>query len=136
MLTLPTPILSKLIMKVLNSSVFSKMPRLRSQLVLLSLLILVAPPAAIRAQLPGRSPFRIVHLGDSYSSGNGARNENGDKTFYSVSGCYRSQSNWGSHFAESLTDVFAVTYINRACSGGVLAETSPRSACWTVSPVS
>jgi len=73
-------------------------------------------------QLPERTPFRIVHLGDSYSAGNGARNEEGDKDFHSVKGCYRSPSNWGSRFAESLADVFAVTYINRACSGGVLAD--------------
>ena len=74
-----------------------------------------------KAQQP-RVPFRIVHLGDSFSAGNGARNADGDEDFHSVSKCYRSQSNWGSQFANSLADVFAVTYINRACSGGVVDD--------------
>jgi PKD repeat protein/lysophospholipase L1-like esterase/Mg-chelatase subunit ChlD len=66
--------------------------------------------------------LKIVHLGDSYSAGNGARSESGEPNYYSVSGCYRSPTNWGNQFAESLNDTFAVTYINRACSGGVLAD--------------
>jgi lysophospholipase L1-like esterase len=81
------------------------------------LVLLFSTPA--KAQLP---PFKIVHLGDSYSAGNGARDSAGNKDFYSVSGCYRSKSNWGSHFARSLGEVFSVSYINRACSDGVLAD--------------
>lgn len=72
-------------------------------------------------------PLKIVHLGDSYSAGNGARSAKGDRNYYGVKGCYRSPTNWGSQFAESLKDTFAVTYINRACSGGVTYNiTSPR----------
>lgn len=74
------------------------------------------------AQEVERTPLKIVQLGDSYSAGNGARSAEGDRNYYGVSGCYRSPTNWGSQFAESLTDVFAVTYINRACSGGVVAD--------------
>lgn len=67
-------------------------------------------------------PFKIVHLGDSYSAGNSARTNEGEEAFYSVEGCFRSWENWGSLFSRSLTDLFSVTYINRACSGGVLAD--------------
>jgi lysophospholipase L1-like esterase len=67
-------------------------------------------------------PLKIVHLGDSYSAGNGARSAAGARNYYSVSGCYRSSTNWGSQFADSLADTFDVTYINRACSGGVVAD--------------
>lgn len=59
-------------------------------------------------------------MGDSYSAGNGARSESGDRNYYGVEGCYRSPTNWGNQFADSLEDTFAVTYINRACSGGVI----------------
>jgi len=64
-------------------------------------------------------PLKIVHLGDSYSAGNGARSSSGARNYHGVEGCYRSPTNWGSLFADSLKDTFAVTYINRACSGGV-----------------
>ena len=67
-----------------------------------------------------RTPLKIVHLGDSFSAGNGARSESGDRNYHGVSGCFRSPTNWGSQFAASLNDTFAVTYINRACSGGVV----------------
>lgn len=67
-------------------------------------------------------PLKIVHLGDSYSAGNGARSASGDQNYYSVSGCYRSPTNWGSQFADSIKDTFTVTYINRACSGGVVRD--------------
>jgi len=74
------------------------------------------------AQVSGLPPIKIVQLGDSYSAGNGARSEAGARNYYSVEGCYRSPTNWGSQFAASLKDTFAVTYINRACSGGVVAD--------------
>lgn len=74
------------------------------------------------AQEIERTPIKIVHLGDSYSAGNGARSAEGDRNYYSVSGCYRSPTNWGSQFAASLTDTFDVNYINHACSGGVLSQ--------------
>lgn len=67
-------------------------------------------------------PFKIVHLGDSYSAGNGARDANGESDYSSVESCNRSPSNWGSIYAKSLSDNYDVTYINRACSGGVVAD--------------
>lgn len=70
----------------------------------------------------GKPPFKIVHLGDSFSAGNGARASDGSENFHSVKKCFRSPTNWGSRFADSLKGVFSVTYINRACSGGVLKD--------------
>jgi lysophospholipase L1-like esterase len=69
-----------------------------------------------------RPPLKIVQLGDSYSAGNGARSPSGEPNYYGPSDCYRSPNNWGSQFANSLKDTFAVTYINRACSGAVVAN--------------
>ena len=85
-------------------------------------IIILFNSTSFAQETEGLPPFKIVHLGDSYSAGNGARSEDGDRNYHSVSGCYRSPTNWGSQFAESLSDVFAVTYINRACSGGVAAH--------------
>lgn len=86
--------------------------------VLLSLLVLQSNSSAQVNEW--RTPLKIVHLGDSYSAGNGARSAAGERNYSGVPGCYRSPTNWGSQFAQSLGDTFAVTYINRACSGGVL----------------
>ncbi len=76
------------------------------------------------AQEGAKKPLKVVHLGDSYSAGNGARKTSGDrdyKDYIGAQGCYRSPSNWGSQFVQSLKD-YTVTYINRACSGGVIAH--------------
>jgi Mg-chelatase subunit ChlD/lysophospholipase L1-like esterase len=76
------------------------------------------------ALVPGEAlpPFKIVHVGDSYSAGNGARAPDGGKNYNGVKGCYRSPTNWGNRFVDSLSDVFSVTYVNRACSGAVIAN--------------
>lgn len=72
-------------------------------------------------------PLKIVQLGDSYSAGNGARSISGNLNYEGIEGCYRSPTNWGHQFADTLKDTFSVTYINRACSGGVTYNiTSPR----------
>ena len=81
------------------------------------LFVLLLATTGALAQLP---PFKIVQLGDSYSSGNGARAEDGSVNYVGVFGCFRSPTNWGSQYARSLSDTFAVTYINRACSGARL----------------
>jgi len=73
-----------------------------------------------KAQNTALRPLKVVHLGDSYSAGNGTRTDFGDRNYHGVSGCYRSPTNWGSQFIESLGDVYSVTYVNRACSGGVI----------------
>lgn len=91
---------------------------------LLSGVVAVAPAAA-QSVLP---PLKVVQIGDSYSAGNGARDADGDRDYYGVSECYRSPSNWGEQYVDSLRSSFAVTYVNRACSGGVIADiTNDRS---------
>ena len=53
----------------------------------------------------------MVQLGDSYSAGNGTG-------AYEERSCYRSPRNYGSQVAASL----GATYVDRACSGGVVAD--------------
>ena len=57
-------------------------------------------------------------LGDSYSAGNGADN------YYGPRGCFRSTRNWAEKYLDTLRSSRNVTFINRACSGGVLANVS------------
>jgi lysophospholipase L1-like esterase len=64
--------------------------------------------------------LKVVLIGDSYSAGNGARNDAGNRDYYGPKGCYRSRSNWAEQYVRAaLEEDFAVTFINRACSGGV-----------------
>ncbi len=86
------------------------------------MLIFVCSYMMSKAQETGLPPLKVVQLGDSYSAGNGARAASGDRNYSGVSECYRSPTNWGSQFVRSLRDVFSVTYLNRACSGGVIAD--------------
>ncbi len=88
----------------------------------LAVMVLAIPLDLVSSaqQRGGKPRLKIVHLGDSYSSGNGARSATDRRNYHGVEGCYRSPTNWGGQFAQSLSDRFAVTYINRACSGGVV----------------
>lgn len=63
--------------------------------------------------------LKIVHLGDSWSAGNGAlyRNPSFIYDLIQPKGCYRSASNWGNEFNKLLSSQFHTTYINRACHG-------------------
>ena len=70
-------------------------------------------PAAASAQSTAR-PLKVVQLGDSYSAGNGA----GD--YYGPKDCYRSSSNWAERYLDTLRASYNVTFVNRACSGGVI----------------
>ena len=66
--------------------------------------------AATRAQ-----PIKIVVVGDSYSSGNGAG------SYTALSGCFRSTNNWAMRYARMLSaNGYAPEVVNRACSGGVI----------------
>lgn len=81
--------------------------------------LLAAPPHAA-AQEAGRTPLKVLLLGDSYSAGNGATDDAGDRTYYGPKGCYRSRDNWAERYVrDTLQDEFAVTFVNRACSGAV-----------------
>jgi lysophospholipase L1-like esterase len=54
---------------------------------------------------------QVVQLGDSYSAGNGTG-------AYEERSCYRSPRNYGSQVAASI----GASYLDRACSGGVIAD--------------
>ncbi|MFM6849580.1 MAG: SGNH/GDSL hydrolase family protein [Terrabacter sp.] len=54
---------------------------------------------------------QVVQLGDSYSAGNGTG-------AYEERSCYRSPRNYGSQVASSI----GAGYVDRACSGGVIAD--------------
>jgi lysophospholipase L1-like esterase len=77
-----------------------------------------AAPAHAQAQaVAAPLPLKVVLLGDSYAAGNGA----GD--YYGPQGCYRSSSNWAEQYLDALrAQGYAVTFINRACSGAVLDD--------------
>lgn len=68
-------------------------------------------------------PLKVVLLGDSYAAGNGARDADGGRNYEGVTGCYRSPTNWASQYVKWLrSQAWTVTYVNRACSGGVLQD--------------
>ncbi len=69
------------------------------------------------------NPLKVVLLGDSYSAGNGAVDAEGGRNYYGPSGCYRSPTNWAGQYTDWLgTQGYNVTYVNRACSGGVTSH--------------
>src|SRR4051812_49576971 len=74
------------------------------------------PVAVARAA----NPLKVVLLGDSYSAGNGAG------SYYGPAGCYRSSRNWAERYLDTLRATRNVTFVNRACSGAVLADLSGR----------
>lgn len=88
-----------------------------------------ATVAAIEEIVSSPEPYQIVLLGDSYISGNGATDENGNRSYYGPEGCYRSHDTWGERYAEMLAvSGIAVETTNNACSGASVADIySPRS---------
>ncbi len=94
-------------------------------LALLAGLMAAAPQAEAQAAL---EPLKVVLLGNSYAAGNGARDDDNKRNYEGPKDCYRSPTNWASQYVEWLgTQGFAVTFVNRACSGGVIADyTRPR----------
>ena len=64
------------------------------------------------------TPFKVLILGDSYSSGNGT------DAYYGLRGCYRSHEAWGEVFAADLENQTGrpVTVTNRACGGAVFSN--------------
>lgn len=85
----------------------------------------VASPAT-PAAAAGKPALNVVVLGDSYSAGNGARNESGDRAYYGPSGCYRSDYSWNGQFVEALESSFDPIVTRVACSGGVLGDFTSR----------
>ncbi|WP_374971073.1 SGNH/GDSL hydrolase family protein [Terrabacter sp. BE26] len=75
---------------------------------------------------------RVVQLGDSYSAGNGTGT-------YQERSCYRSPDNYGAQVAASI----GASYVDAACSGGVVADilkprqlgsASTKSATYSIDP--
>lgn len=83
---------------------------------------LLAVAAAGSAPAQAAEPLKAVLLGDSYSAGNGAG------SYYGPEDCYRSSRNWAERYLDTLRSSRSVTFINRACSGGVLQDLSTRRA--------
>ena len=59
------------------------------------------------------TPLKVLLVGDSYASGNGAGN------YESIRDCFRSSTSYGAQVARLLN---ATTFINRGCSGSVFAD--------------
>jgi GDSL-like Lipase/Acylhydrolase family len=67
----------------------------------------------------------VVQLGDSYSSGVGARDASGAVNYAGVPECFRSPTGWGAQATAALSR--PTLYVNRACAGSVIADlTNPR----------
>ena len=104
-------------------------PTLRDTRLLRRLAVVAIVLAAILASTPPSqaevevNPLKVVLIGDSYAAGNGARDADGNRDYVGPRGCYRSPSNWASQYVEWLgTQGYDVTFINRACSGGVIPQ--------------
>ena len=85
---------------------------------------------APRAQVAAAgNTLDVLVLGDSYSAGNGATDDQGAEQTYGPDGCRRSRVNWGEKYAAALRQVgVQVSLVNHACSGAVTADlTSPRA---------
>lgn len=77
---------------------------------------LVAPANAATSA----RPLKVVQIGDSYSAGNGAGN------YYGPKDCYRSTTSYARQYMQTLSASHNITFVNRACSGGVLADLDNR----------
>ncbi len=88
---------------------------------------LVVPFAGTARAAVEINPLKVVLLGDSYAAGNGARDADGDRNYEGPKGCYRSPTNWASQYVDWLrSQGYQVTFVNRACSGGVIADYTSR----------
>ena len=90
-------------------------------------LLFAAPQQAVAAS-SAPDPIDILVLGDSYSAGNGATDDQGAVQDYGPDGCRRSRVNWSEKYAATLrASGRPVRLVNHACSGGVTADiVSPR----------
>ncbi len=79
-------------------------------------------------QVEAQPPLDVLVLGDSYSAGNGATDEQGNPQTYGPADCYRSRVVWSEKYAAALRATGQpVNLVNHACSGGVTADvTAPR----------
>ncbi len=86
-------------------------------------LVLLPPPVPAHPDTGEPRSLSVVHIGDSYSAGNGIGNHHGPTP------CLRSSRNWGSLFASwANSQGVATSYQNHACSGGNIDDLfSPRA---------
>jgi lysophospholipase L1-like esterase/PKD repeat protein len=91
-------------------------------------LLLSAVPGTLSARPapaaePLDRPLKVVLVGDSFSAGNGARDASGSPDYFGPIDCHRSHGNWAGQYVDWLTaQGYHVSYVNRACSGGVTAH--------------
>ena len=99
--------------------------------------LLAAPTASTAAPAPGGDDtIDILVLGDSYSAGNGATDEQGAPQSYGPDGCRRSRVNWSEKYAAALRATGQpVRLVSHACSGGVTADITSARAMDTASRV-
>lgn len=65
----------------------------------------------------GAQPLTVLLMGDSYTAGNGARDDAGEPAYYGPERCMRSTNTWGEQYAGIMeNNGYAVTLLNRACS--------------------
>ena len=89
----------------------------------IAFLVLLPPPVPAYPDTEAPRILSIVHLGDSYSSGNGLSNHQGPPS------CLRSSNTWGSLFASwANSQGVATSYQNRACSGGNIDDLFSRGS--------
>lgn len=71
--------------------------------------------------------LNIVQMGDSYSSGVGARDTSGNPS-YEDEACMRSDYGWGGLYAQMVQELYGddlnVNYINLACIGAMISNTT------------
>lgn len=85
---------------------------------LFGFLYIANPPIPSASAATPPKPLKVVLIGDSYSSGNGAGS-------YYAKGCYRSSRNWAEQYVDRLTALgYNVTFVNRACNGAVTSVIS------------
>lgn len=76
-----------------------------------------APAASAISAPEVAQPLTVLLMGDSYTSGNGARDEAGNAVYYGPERCLRSANTWAEQYARIMEDNgYAVTLLNRACS--------------------
>jgi len=62
-------------------------------------------------------PLTVLLMGDSYTAGNGARDDAGAPAYYGPEHCMRSANTWGEQYARIMeNNGYAITLLNRACS--------------------
>ncbi|MCB2412773.1 hypothetical protein LGT39_07935 [Demequina sp. TTPB684] len=98
---------------------------------LVSAMVAAASAPEEAARTAEVTPLTVLLLGDSYTAGNGARDESGRPVYYGPERCMRSTGTWGEQYARTMAqEGYAVTLLNRACSaattGAIIADRSMR----------